>query len=192
VETEIIRPIGWVIGGSTITRGGTYPTGGRRRCRAGISTFVSWVRRLCSDHQALCPLMERLVTSTVFWSRECQRERWCMTIKFNHTIVWARDSQASATFLADVLGLPAPKRWGPFLVVTTANGTNLDFMDVDGEIAPQHYAFSSPKQSSTKFLVGFGHDRFPIGLIPRRLCNRCRARRGSTLKACASRAHRHA
>jgi catechol 2,3-dioxygenase-like lactoylglutathione lyase family enzyme len=89
-----------------------------------------------------------------------------MTIKFNHTIVWARDSQASATFLADVLGLPAPKRWGPFLVVTTDNGTNLDFMDVDGEIAPQHYAFSSPKQSSTKFLVGFGHDRFPIGPIP--------------------------
>jgi hypothetical protein len=26
-------------------------------------------------------------------------------------------------------------------VVTTDNGTNLDFMDVDGEIAPQHYAF---------------------------------------------------
>ena len=63
----------------------------------------------------------------------------CMVINFNHTIVWARDSQASATFLADALGLP--KRWGPFPVVTTDNGTNMDFMDADGEIAPQHHAF---------------------------------------------------
>ena len=44
-----------------------------------------------------------------------------MAIKFNHTIVWARDSEASATFLSQILGLPAPRRWGPFLVVTTDN-----------------------------------------------------------------------
>ena len=36
-----------------------------------------------------------------------------MAIDFNHTIVWARDSQASAAFLAEVSGLPAPRRWGP-------------------------------------------------------------------------------
>ena len=64
-----------------------------------------------------------------------------MAINFNHTIVWARDSEASATFLAEILGLPAPKRWGPFFVVATANGVNVDFMNADGEIAPQHYAF---------------------------------------------------
>ena len=64
-----------------------------------------------------------------------------MAIDFNHTIVWARDSEASATFLSQILGLPTPRRWGPFLVVTTANGTNLDFMNADGEITPQHYAF---------------------------------------------------
>ena len=28
----------------------------------------------------------------------------CMAINFNHTIVWARDSEASATFLAQLLG----------------------------------------------------------------------------------------
>src|SRR5262245_5538840 len=60
---------------------------------------------------------------------------------FNHTIVWARDSRASAKFMADILGLPAPKKWGPFEVVTTDNRTNFDFMDTDGEIKPQHYAF---------------------------------------------------
>ena len=57
-----------------------------------------------------------------------------MAVSFNHTIVWARDSQASATFFADVLGLPAPKRWGPFVVVTTDNGTNLDFMNAGPEV----------------------------------------------------------
>jgi catechol 2,3-dioxygenase-like lactoylglutathione lyase family enzyme len=64
-----------------------------------------------------------------------------MAVDFNHTIVSARDSQTSATFLAEVLGLSAPRRWGPFLVVTTDNGANIDFLDVDGEITPQHYAF---------------------------------------------------
>jgi catechol 2,3-dioxygenase-like lactoylglutathione lyase family enzyme len=64
-----------------------------------------------------------------------------MAIQFNHTILSARDSAASAKFMAEVLGLPAPVRWGPFDVVTTANGANLDYMQVDGAIAPQHYAF---------------------------------------------------
>ena len=64
-----------------------------------------------------------------------------MAVDFNHTIVWVRDREASATFLCGILGLPAPRRWGPFLVVTTTNGTNLDFMNADGEISPQHYAF---------------------------------------------------
>src|SRR5262249_30059670 len=47
----------------------------------------------------------------------------------------------SAKFLAEMLGLPAPKHWGPFQMVTTGNDTNLDYMDTDGEISPQHYAF---------------------------------------------------
>lgn len=64
-----------------------------------------------------------------------------MAVQLNHTIVWARDSQSSAAFLSEMLGLPAPVRWGPFQVVVTANGTNLDYMDRDGEIASQHYAF---------------------------------------------------
>jgi catechol 2,3-dioxygenase-like lactoylglutathione lyase family enzyme len=64
-----------------------------------------------------------------------------MAIEFNHTIVSARDSEASAAFLAAMLGLPAPRKWGPFQMVTTANGANIDFMDATGEITPQHYAF---------------------------------------------------
>jgi len=64
-----------------------------------------------------------------------------MAINFNHTIVSARNSETSAAFLAEMLGLPAPKRWGPFVMVATDNGANIDFMDTDDAITPQHYAF---------------------------------------------------
>ena len=58
-----------------------------------------------------------------------------MAVEFNHTIVWSKDSKASATFLANILGLPLPRKWGPFQVVATANSVNLDFMDREGEIS---------------------------------------------------------
>ncbi|MGH9112111.1 MAG: VOC family protein [Acidimicrobiales bacterium] len=64
-----------------------------------------------------------------------------MAVQLNHTIVSAHDSQASARFLAEVLGLSAPTRYGPFLVVEADNGVSLDYVQVEGEITPQHYAF---------------------------------------------------
>lgn len=64
-----------------------------------------------------------------------------MPVALNHTIIKARDSQASAKFLADILGLPAPTCFGPFQMVETANGVSLDFMETTDPITPQHYAF---------------------------------------------------
>ncbi|MGH3778529.1 MAG: VOC family protein [Pseudonocardiaceae bacterium] len=64
-----------------------------------------------------------------------------MTVELNHTIVAARDKMAAATFLTDLLGLPAPTTFGPFLVVTLGNGVSLDFIDTSDVIHPQHYAF---------------------------------------------------
>jgi catechol 2,3-dioxygenase-like lactoylglutathione lyase family enzyme len=64
-----------------------------------------------------------------------------VTPRLNHTIVWCRDRAASAAFLADMLGLPAPKEWGPFHMVEVANDVSLDYHEIDGEIAAQHYAF---------------------------------------------------
>lgn len=64
-----------------------------------------------------------------------------MGIELNHTIVAARDRHASATFLAELLGLAAPTSFGPFAVVETSNGVSLDYLDTDEEITPQHYAF---------------------------------------------------
>ncbi len=64
-----------------------------------------------------------------------------MSVELNHTIVWCRDRQRSATFLAEILDRPAPTRFGPFLVVEVDNGASLDFHEADGEVAAQHYAF---------------------------------------------------
>jgi catechol 2,3-dioxygenase-like lactoylglutathione lyase family enzyme len=64
-----------------------------------------------------------------------------MSVKLNHTIVHASDREATATFLTDVLGLPAASSYGPFLVVEVANEVSLDVMQDDGTISPQHYAF---------------------------------------------------
>lgn len=63
-----------------------------------------------------------------------------MAIELNHTVIATHDKQAGARFLADVLGLPAPSSFGPFAVVTTANGVSLDYMDAD-DVPSQHYAF---------------------------------------------------
>lgn len=64
-----------------------------------------------------------------------------MAVQLNHTIVWANDPEASAAFLADILGLPAPRRFMHFHVVDMENDVSLDFMQQDGKIALQHYAF---------------------------------------------------
>lgn len=64
-----------------------------------------------------------------------------MPIEFNHTIIWASDARASAAFLADILGLPSLKKWGPFHVVETTNNVNLDFMECEGEVLSRHLAF---------------------------------------------------
>lgn len=64
-----------------------------------------------------------------------------MPAKLNHTIVAARDKKASALFLSELLGLPAPLLLGPFAVVTVGDHLTLDFMDAGDEIHSQHYAF---------------------------------------------------
>jgi len=64
-----------------------------------------------------------------------------MAIELNHTIVHARDPQRSASSLAEMLGRPAPVRFGPFLGVALDNGVTLDFIAADAELVIEHYAF---------------------------------------------------
>ena len=64
-----------------------------------------------------------------------------MSVRLNHTIVHARDKDASARFLTDLLGLEPPGSYGPFAVVELGNGVSLDYMTDSGSISSQHYAF---------------------------------------------------
>jgi hypothetical protein len=64
-----------------------------------------------------------------------------MVARLNHTIVAAHDKDAAAMFLTEILGLPAPSLLGPFAVVRVSDDTSLDYMETDGEIVSQHYAF---------------------------------------------------
>ena len=76
-----------------------------------------------------------------------------MSVQLNHTIVYAKDKRESAAFLSEILGLPEPEPFGPFLVVQTANGVSLDFMNHSGPIDEQHYAFLV---SEAEFDAAFG------------------------------------
>ena len=64
-----------------------------------------------------------------------------MAIDLNHTIVHVHDRVASATFITEILGLPAPTPFGSFLVVQADNGVSLDYAHAEGDITAQHYAF---------------------------------------------------
>jgi catechol 2,3-dioxygenase-like lactoylglutathione lyase family enzyme len=72
--------------------------------------------------------------------------------ELNHTIVWSSDKQRSADFLAQILGRPAPRTFFHFLVVDLDNGVSLDFLEKEGEVSPQHYAFLV---SDEEFDAGF-------------------------------------
>jgi catechol 2,3-dioxygenase-like lactoylglutathione lyase family enzyme len=64
-----------------------------------------------------------------------------MSVRLNHTIVWCRDRDRSASFFTEVFGLPPATPFGPFLVVELGNGVSLDFHATDEDVASQHYAF---------------------------------------------------
>ena len=63
-----------------------------------------------------------------------------MTIELNHIIVPAKDPEASATFLAGILGVTVAPRWGHFVPVKTQNGVTLDFAEYK-DFKPHHCAF---------------------------------------------------
>lgn len=64
-----------------------------------------------------------------------------MSAELNHTIVHCRDGQASARFLAEILGRPEPRRFEPFHAVDLDNGVSLDFRGGYEDVRIQHYAF---------------------------------------------------
>ena len=93
-----------------------------------------------------------------------------MSVRLNHTIVAARDRNASAAFLADILGLEPPTTFGPFSVVELANEVSLDFMEED-HVVPRHYAFLVSEDEFDEILGrirarGLDHWADPFGHRP--------------------------
>jgi catechol 2,3-dioxygenase-like lactoylglutathione lyase family enzyme len=68
-----------------------------------------------------------------------------MSIELNHTIVPARDPQASAQFLAGILGLAVDPPVAHFTPVTLANSVTLDY-DQHDQFESHHYAFLVSEQ----------------------------------------------
>ena len=64
-----------------------------------------------------------------------------MAAKLDHMIVFARDRDVSAAYLAEMLGAPAPKQAGHFTQVQIDHGVTVDFMNASGNVSMQHYAF---------------------------------------------------
>ena len=64
-----------------------------------------------------------------------------MPIQLNHTVIPTQDKEASARFLAEILGLDPPTSFGPFACVETANGVSLDYANRSGSFDQSHYAF---------------------------------------------------
>jgi catechol 2,3-dioxygenase-like lactoylglutathione lyase family enzyme len=63
-----------------------------------------------------------------------------MSVRFDHVAVAARDKQRSALFLCNLLGLPEPDSWGPFVSVRLDDGVHLDYAEPGIEFPGQHYA----------------------------------------------------
>ena len=59
-----------------------------------------------------------------------------------NTIIVARNKDKSASFFTHLFGLPEATEWGPFAIVTLADGVFVQFAAPGvAEIQPQHYAF---------------------------------------------------
>lgn len=79
-----------------------------------------------------------------------------MTVELNHTIVPARDPQASARFLAEILGLSVDPPVAHFTPITLANQVSLDYDRTD-EFEPHHYAFMVSEQEFDAALARIQH-----------------------------------
>lgn len=87
--------------------------------------------------------------------------------QLNHTIVAATDPDASAGFLADILGLDPPTRFGHFRVVEAGNGVSLDFSESD-DVHPQHYAFLVTEQEFDEVFERIQQRQLPYWADPGR------------------------
>ena len=79
-----------------------------------------------------------------------------MSVELNHTIVSAATRQVSATFLAESSGLPAPRRFGPFLAVEVTTASPSTSRDRDARSSRSTTRSWSPRTTSTRSSAASG------------------------------------
>ena len=113
------------------------------------ATLDTQARMLCASHLVVCMPLEKLLTeddTTCSIQRvyDCPaavlcREEGIMAITLNHTIVPAKDKQASATFFAHIFGLQVKEGEGRFAQVQVNDTLTMDFDQlrpvVEGSVA---------------------------------------------------------
>ncbi len=76
-----------------------------------------------------------------WWRRDPDLE-FLMSVQINHVLLTAHDREASAAFLANLLGRPAPGHWGPLTSVDLGDGVSVQYAELDrAELPRQHVAF---------------------------------------------------
>jgi catechol 2,3-dioxygenase-like lactoylglutathione lyase family enzyme len=94
-----------------------------------------------------------------------------MAIILNHTIVPARDKEASARFFADIFGLKYEGSSGHFAPVRVNDTLTLDF-DTHSSVETLHYAFHVSDEEFDAILKRIKHAGMPYGSEPWNLENR--------------------
>ncbi len=84
----------------------------------------------------------------------------------NHHIVACADKETTARFFAEILGLAPPVPFGPFAVLQVSSDTTLDFMDTDGQVTSQHYAFLATEAEFDEIFARLGERRLPYWSDP--------------------------
>jgi catechol 2,3-dioxygenase-like lactoylglutathione lyase family enzyme len=89
-----------------------------------------------------------------------------MPFHLDHTLVPARDKEASARFFARIFGLEYKGPWGPFAPVQVDEHLSLDFDEWSEEFPPLHFAFITADEDFDAVLERVQQEGIPFGSGP--------------------------
>ena len=92
-----------------------------------------------------------------------------MPFYLDHTIIPARDKEASARFFARMFGLEYKGPWGPFAPVKVNETLSMDFGDGGERFDVQHYAFIASDDELDAVLERVKQEGIPFGSGPHSL-----------------------
>jgi hypothetical protein len=89
-------------------------------------------------------------------------------VEFNHLIIFAKDKQGSALFLAELFGLPEPVTSGFFTAVEFSNNVTFQYAEFAQEFTVQHYAFLVSESNFDSILNKISERKIEFWADPRK------------------------